>query len=439
MHKPMVTRVSVIVLWGGILAAGVLPAEGWDGSSDLYRLDEALRLHYAAAEPVREAGHGPGIAFTAVPPGNLVPLANRDATSQPLALPSEFAPAAPLAIETTAETLDQPETLDFDVPIMRTAKVDKHVQFFSLHIRNRFEMWLGRLERYRPMVEEIFTEFNLPVDLIFLSLVESGFSTNAVSRAKAVGPWQFIKGTAKAYDLRVDNWIDERRDPVKSTIAAARYLRDLYQLFGSWPLAMAAYNAGERKVGRALVRAQADDFWDLTDTKLLKIETKEYVPRFLAATLIAKDPARFGFAIPSQAPVEYEEVIVTHPIHLKTAALAAGVSYEELKVLNPELRKDLTPPDPAYHLKVPTGRKDAFLANLATYQAWKRVHAVRYQVRRGDTLPLLASRHRTTVAAILEANAMAKSEKPKPGDWLLIPKAVKPKDSTMRALVKASR
>ncbi len=134
-----------------------------------------------------------------------------------------------------------------------------------------------------------------------------------------------------------------------------------------------------------------------------------------------------------------EGLIVTHPIHLKTAALAAGVSYEELKVLNPELRKDLTPPDPAYHLKVPAGHKDAFLANLGTYQAWKRVHAVRYQVRRGDTLPLLASRHGITVTAILEANAMAKSEKPKPGDWLLIPKAVKPRDGTARTLVKASR
>lgn len=435
----MVTRIGVIALWGGILAAGVLPAEGWGEPPDPYRLDEALRLHYAAAEPAPEAAHGPGGIFTAAPPESLAPLVSSDAPVQSLALPLSFGPATSLAIETTDETLDQAETLDIDIPVMRTAKVDKHVQFFSFRIRDRFEVWLGRLERHRLMVEQIFTEFNLPADLIFLSLVESGFSTHAKSRAQAVGPWQFIKGTAKAYDLRVDKWIDERRDPVKSTIAAARYLRDLYQLFGSWPLAMAAYNAGERKVGRALVRAQADDFWDLTDTKLLKLETKEYVPRFLAAALIAKDPARFGLAIPSHAPVEYEEVLVTHPIHLKAAAQAAGVSYEELKVLNPELKKDLTPPDPAYHLKVPAGRKDAFLANLATYQAWKRVHAVRYQVRRGDTLPLLASRHGTTVPAILEANAMTKSEKPKRGDWILIPKAIKPEGGTARALVKASR
>jgi len=423
----MPLRFCLIVLYGGLLASATPAVEGWAWPSDQYRLDEALRLGYATVEPLPEADHGSGIAVTAAPPESLVLRANRNAPAQPIAQSPELAPAGPLAEGTIVETFDQPETLDFDVPIIRTAKVDKHVLFFSSHIRDRFEIWLGRLERHRPMVERIFTEFNLPVDLAFLSLVESGFSTNAVSRAKAVGPWQFIKSTAKAYDLRVDNWIDERRDPVKSTIAAARYLRDLYQLFGSWPLAMAAYNAGERKVGRALVRARADDFWDLTDTKLLKRETKEYVPRFLAAALIAKDPTRFGFTVPSQTPVEYEEVIVTRPIHLRTAALAAGVSYAELKALNPELRKGLTPPDPTYHLKVPVGSKETLLSNLETYQDWKRVRAKRYQIRRGDTWTLLASRHGTTVTAILEANALDKSDKPKPGEWLLIPQPIKAK------------
>jgi membrane-bound lytic murein transglycosylase D len=257
--------------------------------------------------------------------------------------------------------------------------------------------------------------------------VESGFNTNAVSRSKAVGPWQFIKSTAKTYGLRVDNWIDERRDPVKSTLAAAQYLRDLYHLFGSWPLAMAAYNAGERKVGRALARAHADDYWDLTDTKLIKRETKEYVPRFLAATLIAKDPSRYGFLINPQPPVEYEEAVFTRPIHLRVAAKAAGVTYQELKALNPELRKDLTPPYPTYRLKVPVGSKDLLLSNLATYPDWKHVQATRYQVRRGETLLHIATRHHTSLSAIQEANALDKSYKPKPGEWLLIPKPVKAK------------
>src|SRR5437899_4341390 len=267
--------------------------------------------------------------------------------------------------------------LDLNVPTIRTAKVNRHVQFFSYQIRDRFEQWLSRFERYRPSVQNIFSEFKLPVDLVFLSLVESGFNTNAVSRAKAVGPWQFMKPTAKMYGLRVDSWVDERRDPVKSTLAAAQYLRDLYHLFGSWPLAMAAYNAGEGKVGRAIARKQDNDFWGLVDTKLLRRETKEYVPRFLAAAQIAKDPGRFRFTVSPQTPMEFEEVVITRPIHLKTAAQAAGVTHAELKLLNPELRKDMTPPDPAYLLKVPLGSKKTFLTNLPAYQDSKRVQTTR--------------------------------------------------------------
>jgi len=224
-----------------------------------------------------------------------------------------------------------------------------------------------------------------------------------------------------------DNSIDERRDPVKSSLAAAQYLRDLYHLFGSWPLAMAAYNAGERKVGRALARAHADDYWDLTDTKLIKRETKEYVPRFLAATLIAKDPSRYGFLINPQPPVEYEEAVLTRPIHLRVAAKAAGVTYQELKARKPELRKEITPPAPAYRLKVPAGSKDLLLSNLATYPDWKHIQATRYRVRHGETLLHFATRHHTPLSAILEANALDKSYKPKPGEWLLIPKPVKAK------------
>ncbi len=423
-------RLWLIVLCG-VLASAALPAGGWAGPPVSSRGEETIRDGATTAESL------PSAAPTSAEP--LDSIEPPDASTTPAAVLSLVAPSESLTEGTDSETPDSIETLDFNVPIIRTPKIDKHVQFFSVRIHDRFEVWLNRLERHRPMVERIFAEFNLPGDLVFLSLVESGFSTNAISRAKATGPWQFMKPTAKAYGLRVDNWIDERRDPVKSTLAAAQYLRDLHQLFGSWPLAMAGYNAGERKVGRALVRAQADDFWGLTDTKLLKRETKEYVPRFLAAALIAKDPSRFGFTIPPPIPLEYEEVVLTRSLHLRTAAQAAGVSYQELKALNPELRKDLTPPDPAYHLKVPVGSKTTLLNNLGTYEARTRVHAVLHQIRRGDTWALLASRHGTTITAILEANVLNKSDKPKPGEWLLFPQPKKAAVGASRALAKLSR
>jgi membrane-bound lytic murein transglycosylase D len=422
-------RFLLLVLLSGILTAGVVPTEAEAWLPDWYRLDEK-GLHLSSPLLLAQSG-----TETEEPAAGDSPLGvTLDSTlsidgSTPSSPPeAESEPGAPLLEVTTTAPLESvDETLDFDVPIVRAPKIDKHIRVFTFNIRDRFELWLHRLERHRPMVEQIFAEFDLPADLIFLSLVESGFSTNAVSRSKAVGPWQFIKSTGKMYGLRVDKWIDERRDPVKSTLAAAQYLRDLYHLFGSWPLAMAAYNAGERKVGRALARSHADDYWDLTDTKLIKRETKEYVPRFLAATLIAKDPSRYGFLISPQPPVAYEEAILTRPIHLRMAAKAAGVTYEDLKALNPELRKDVTPPYPTYRLKVPVGSKDLLLSNLATYPDWKHVQATRFKVRRGETLLHFATRHRISLSAVLEANALDKSYKPKPGEWLLVPKPVKAK------------
>ena len=178
------------------------------------------------------------------------------------------------------------------MPIVVDSSVQGHIRYFNTSIRNRFEQWLFRLSRYRPLVETIFAEFDLPSDLVYLSLVESGFNPYAYSRAKATGPWQFMKGTAKVYGLRVDAYVDERRDPIKSTVAAARYLRDLYDLFGAWPLAMAAYNAGEGKVMRALQKAQAESFTDISKTRLIRRETKEYVPRFMAATPVRQISTR---------------------------------------------------------------------------------------------------------------------------------------------------
>jgi membrane-bound lytic murein transglycosylase D len=348
---------------------------------------------------------------------------------------SRFADAFDAPAE-TAQTVQPSSGLTgaselYNVPIVMDSSVQSHIRYFNTSIRNRFEQWLVRLSRYRPLVENIFTEFHLPSDLVYLSLVESGFNPYAYSRAKATGPWQFMKGTAKLYGLRVDAYVDERRDPIKSTVAAARYLRDLYDLFGAWPLAMAAYNAGEGKVMRALHKAQAESFTDISKTRLIRRETKEYVPRFMAATIIAKNPDRYGFPQEASAPHQFDEVVVTRPLHFHAIANATGVPYAELRLLNPELRRDATPPgDDAYLLKVPVGTKakvEQFLDRIPTYKfppmakpQFASIGSSRwYKVRVGDTLEKVSRRFRIPLKTLKTRNNLT-GPTIRPGDFLVI-------------------
>lgn len=313
----------------------------------------------------------------------------------------------------------------YNVPIVIDSQVESHIRYFNTAIRDRFEKWLLRLSHYRPLVERIFLEFELPTDLVYLSLVESGFNPYAYSRARATGPWQFMKGTAQVYGLRVDSYVDERRDPIKSTVAAARYLRDLYDLFGTWPLAMAAYNAGEGKVMRALQKSQSESFVEISQTRFIRRETKEYVPRFMAATIIAKDPERFGFRLADVTPHDFDEVIVRRSIHLQSLAAASGVPFEILKNLNPELRRYATPPgEAAYHLKVPFGTKakvESILDRVPTWKATPEPRSFRsvkakptasatrkwYRVRGGDTLVSIAKRFGLSVETLKHRNRIS--------------------------------
>jgi len=327
---------------------------------------------------------------------------------------------------------DQTEYANYNVPIVMDSSVQAHIRYFNTAIHGRFEQWLLRLSRYQPLVETIFTEFQLPSDLVYLSLVESGFNPYAYSRAKATGPWQFMKGTAKVYGLRVDNYVDERRDPIKSTVAAARYLRDLYDIFGAWPLAMAAYNAGEGKVMRALHKAQAESFSEISKTRLIRRETKEYVPRFMAATIIARNPDRYGFTQESAEPHQFDEAIVTRPVHFRAIANATGIPYEELRLLNPELRRDATPPgDETYHLKVPVGTKakvEQLLDRIPTYKFPQRPAKAQfvtagpshwYKVRMGDTLGKVSKRFRIPLKTLKTKNNLS-GPTIRPGDFLVI-------------------
>ncbi|MBH0203405.1 MAG: transglycosylase SLT domain-containing protein [Nitrospira sp.] len=401
LSPPSITKATVIALWFIGTSALIYPCWSWaDGippgipSNILSNPDLESQQEDDDVDP------------------NLVPL-EPELTLSPPDLSSAENKPEPLG-ESPAQgpqgtTPTDNQTTVYNIPVVIDQTVQNHVHFFNTSIRNRFEQWLLRFSRYRPLVENIFAEFNLPSDLVNLSLVESGFNPYAYSRAKATGPWQFMKGTGLLYGLRIDHYVDERRDPIKSTVAAARYLRDLYDLFGAWPLAMAAYNAGEGKVLRALHKAQAESFSEISRTKLIRGETKQYVPRIMAATIIAKNPDQYGFKQDPAPLHEFEEVVVTRPLHFRAISNVTGIPYNELRLLNPELRRDATPPgDTAYHLKIPVGMSAKVLDLIERVPTHKfpplpivRDREVRqaktgsahwYRVRGGDTLEKISRR-----------------------------------------------
>jgi membrane-bound lytic murein transglycosylase D len=253
-------------------------------------------------------------------------------------------------------------------------------------------------------------------------MVESAFKTRAVSRAGARGIWQFIRGTGRLYGLRQDYWVDHRFDPEKSTRAAARHLKDLYEAFGDWYLVMAAYNAGPNRVKRAIARTGSRDFWKLSRTRYLRRETRSYVPLILATIVIAKDPERYGFETNFDPPLQYDFVQIESPMDLGTAATCAGTTLAEMKRLNPELRRWVTPLNrPEYSLKIPTGTRVAFCEAVAAIPPEKRVQFVAYTVRRGDTLSHIANKYRTSVKALVDANRIGRRSIIRPGQVLTVP------------------
>jgi len=306
----------------------------------------------------------------------------------------------------------KPPSLYGDISIILNPAVEKNVRYFQTVIPDRFQEWLTRFYRYEPMVTEIFEELGLPPDLVYLSLVESGFNPRAYSRARASGPWQFMKATGRLYGLRVNWYVDERRDPVKSTVAAARHLRDLYDKFGSWPLALAAYNAGAGKIQRAIRKSRSQDYWKIARTRYIRRETREYVPRFMAATLIATSPTLFGFKAGSSEVHQYEEVHLRSTVHLRSVAKETGISYEELRGLNPELRRSLTPSHKkGYYLKVPMGMGDNVRIVRDQIKVWTQppTQITWYRVRRGDSLSGIANRFGTSVRKLKTLNNLSRN------------------------------
>jgi membrane-bound lytic murein transglycosylase D len=284
--------------------------------------------------------------------------------------------------------------------------IEKNILLYKDRLKERFSIWLERSGRYAEIMKDVLKDKKMPEELVFLPIVESGFNLNAYSRARAVGPWQFMSYTAKRYGLVIDWWRDERKDPVKSTMAAADYLKDLYQMFGSWKLALAAYNAGEGKISKALKRSGADNYWSLLNTKQIRQETKDYVPRYIAASMIANTPENYGFYnLVYHKPLSYDEVTLDGPVDVDVIARCAGVEAAEIRELNPELRRWSTPANVSeYTIKIPEGTSDVFILSLASIPAGERFSVDKYKVKKGDSLKKIAKRIDVPTGAITALN-----------------------------------
>jgi membrane-bound lytic murein transglycosylase D len=314
---------------------------------------------------------------------------------------------------------------DFDVPVVLNEQVKAYILYYQTRKWGVMSRAFERSGRYLPMMRQIFRDHGLPLDLVNLAYVESGFNYRAYSRARASGIWQFIKPTGNRYGMRVNYWLDERRDPGKATKGAAAYLKELYEMFHSWPLALAAYNAGEQRIAQAIERQGTTDFWSLRLPK----ETQLFVPAFMAATIIAKDPNRYGFVAPVETPWAVERVTVPGAIELRSVARAVGLPSDQIRDLNPALMRGVTPVNAAEHeILLPPGAKEILLANLDqlprySYREPVKAAVKQHRVRRGETLESIASRHQTTAAGLASLNGVKVGDRLTVGAVLRLPTA----------------
>ena len=309
-----------------------------------------------------------------------------------------------------------------DVPIDLTPEVVDYIRYFQTEKREFFARCLSRSTAYLPMIQAVFRKHGLPEDLAYKALVESGFNSRAQSRVRALGLWQFMYRTGLLYGLRRNTYRDDRMDPEKATRAAARHLAHLYRYFGDWRLVVAAYNCGQGRMDGAIAKSKTRDFWKI---HALPRETRNHVPKFMAAVIMAQDPEFFGFEnIVYQPALSYDNVAVTEPISLRLAAECAGTTYAWLRQLNPDLRRAYTPPATRrtpYALRVPKGAAAKFRANYARVPAHRKIQMVDYVVKRGDTLSGIASRMGVSQSALTDANGIANPRRLQIGHKLVVP------------------
>src|SRR5262245_58600985 len=393
-------------------------------SFDLY---ESIQRYEALAGPTEEAGTSHG---------QLDPEIEAQIEASP--------EASPEAIATAREAVasDQPTAIP-DVPIVVNAPVLRVVAAFqgdALH--DKIEAGLVRSGRYLPMIHQVFAEEGLPQDLAMIAFIESSFLPMARSNKMAHGIWQFMPRTGRQYGLRSNGIVDERRDPEKSTRAAARYLAYLHEIFGDWYLAMAAYNAGEGKILRAMDRTNARDFWQLSATSAIRKQTKNYVPAFLASVLISKNPSHYGFSVVPDPPLEFDTLVLERSISLEDLAKATEFPLEDIQVLNPELLTVVTPQQPeGYELRIPAGTRETVMLASAAVPTTRPPQFKTHVAKKGDTLPKIARRYGVTVSSLATANSLSTRARLARGQEIMVPeKAKKPaKAGTQVASAKAKK
>ena len=306
------------------------------------------------------------------------------------------------------------------IPLVTNSQVESYIRYFQGKGRKGFNVWLKRYVQYKDIILPILDEYDLPEELIVVSMIEAGLDPKAVSRAQAVGLWQFMYSTGKEYGLNRNWYIDERQDPIKSTHAAAKYFKDLYKEFDDWYLVLAAYNGGWGRLNRALKLHETSDYWQLYS---LPQETKNYIPYYLSAAIIVKNPEKYGFKIPKSNPLKYDVVKIEKSADLTVIAKAAGTKLSTIKRLNPELRQPATPNNGPYSLNIPDGKKDIFYKKFSEIPEDRKFafQKVEHRVQKGENLISIASKYRVLVADLQTINNISNINKLSIGQRLKIP------------------
>ena len=306
------------------------------------------------------------------------------------------------------------------IPLVTNSQVESYIRYFQGKGRKGFNIWLKRYVKYKDLMLPILDQYDLPEELIVVSMIESGFDPKAVSKAKAVGLWQFMYLTGKQYGLNRNWYIDERQDPIKSTHAAAKYFQDLYNEFEDWYLVLAAYNTGPGRLNRALKLHETSDYWQLYS---LPKDTKNYIPYYLSSAIILQNPEKYGFKIPKSNPLKFDEVEIEKSSDLNVLAKAADTKVSTIKKLNPELRQPATPNNGPYSLNIPFGRKESFYKKFNAIPDNEKfaVQKVEHRVQKGENLSSIAAKYRVLKADLQTINNITNANNISIGQVLKIP------------------